>query len=96
MNRQAVHKYPLIPGALNALHLPLGFRPVHVAEQHDQLVLWALVDPTVPLQSEQVLVVGTGQELNPGPWRHIGTAVCQSGLVWHVFIQGVEPIGFRG
>jgi hypothetical protein len=68
------------------LRVPRVHRFIHVAEQHEKLCLWAVVDNNTELVDVEVMIVGTGfEQMSDKPARHIGTALMSDGLVWHVF-----------
>jgi hypothetical protein len=65
--------------------MPRGARVLHVGEQYGRLYLWALVDPTQPLQRRQFVVRGTGGDV-PDGLTYLGTAFFGHGaIVLHVF-----------
>lgn len=82
---KTVWKYPIPVMDLPTIRLPIGAQILTVAAQHDNLYLWALVDPEAQTGEVQLRVLGTGHQCtNPG--RYIGTAHMMDGLlVWHVF-----------
>lgn len=89
MSNTTVFKYVLEPG-VSAITIPEGAEILTVQVQREQLVLWALVDPTAPTEIREFRVMGTGHEIGPeiGPDRHtyVGTAQLMGGaLVMHVF-----------
>jgi hypothetical protein len=60
---------------------------LHLAIQHDDVHVWAAVDPARPEVAARFRLVGTGSPVDPS-W-HLGT-VLDSGYVWHIFSE--KPI----
>lgn len=83
---EAVWKYTL-SGAVNEIGLPSGASVLTVAAQHNEICLWARVNPraeTVTLRTFRV--VGTGHEELTGGETYLGSAFVNDGLyVFHVF-----------
>lgn len=81
-------KYELEITDRQRLRVPLGTKPVAVAEQNGKLCLWAQVNDdhykTGNLETLFVYVVGTGNPL-PSPLPpYVGTVVMDP-FVWHVY-----------
>ena len=66
--------------------MPRGASLLDGQFQGDSLVLWALVDPTAPEVTRDVLVAGTGHEV-PSSLTYV-TTIQQSIFVWHIFDCG--------
>ena len=81
-SKRQIWKFPVDLGP-NALRMPRGARPVSLGAQGDQLVCWAEVDPNAAPEYHQVLVVGTGQTLEPS-WQYVGTVQADP-WVWHLY-----------
>jgi hypothetical protein len=85
---QTIYKYALSLGDFQTLQLCEGARPLHVAEQHGHLCLWAVVDTNLAPASYLIRIAGTGHAL-PGDlesWKYIGTVHTLGGaFVWHVW-----------
>lgn len=69
--------------------MPSGAELLSVQVQHEQPMLWALVDPRAERVSRKFALVGTGHE-HMGPWgRYVGTFQLRGGaLVFHLFDHG--------
>lgn len=71
------------------VNMPDGADILDVQYQHDQLTVWALVDPTRPTRERILHIAGNGHPVDAG-LRYIAT-VQQPGRgedgarVWHVF-----------
>lgn len=88
---RTIYKYtiPFIPSGV-VIWMPKGAEVMHVAFQRDEddIKLWAAVDTDAKLEERRVRIVGTGQELPEGAWRHVGTVVTSGGdYVWHVLVD---------
>ncbi len=81
-----IHKFPIFLGT-QLLMLPQGSNVLAVGSQGPQLVLWALANPSAPLEQIKVTVVWTGQPVREDAGRFIGTVATDDGLVWHVFVS---------
>ena len=81
-----VYKYALDLMGDQPVAMPRGARVLHVDVQGDQVCLWALVDPTAPVESRHFSVVPTGARLLRSDATYIGTVLLDGGaLVLHVF-----------
>lgn len=80
----AIWKFPLSPLRANVIQAPGVFRPIAAQMQDDQLTLWAIVQPGLPLYPRHIHVVGTGHHFDAQDLLHIDT-VQDGGMVWHVF-----------
>lgn len=68
------------------VRMPEGAEVLHVAEQHGQVCLWALVDPAAMPMDRRFVIVGTGHPLPEHRGRFIGTVLLAGGgLVFHVW-----------
>lgn len=77
-----------------ACFLPPGAVPLHAAEQHGKLCLWAIVEPNGESVPIRIRIVGTGHPFNDSEkWSHLSTVLMAEGMfVWHVFIpKAVTP-----
>jgi hypothetical protein len=87
MARQ-IFKYPLSVAGSQTCQLPRGAELLSVQQQHGELQLWAMVDGARGVESVEILVYGTGQELPDDLTRadYVGTVQMLGGIfVWHVF-----------
>lgn len=79
-----VHKYLMpMPGAVQIMALPAGWKVARVDWQGLGLYLWATVETDADLQRWGFTTVGTGDAVPPDA-VHCGT-VMDANLVWHVF-----------
>ncbi|MGJ8680497.1 DUF7352 domain-containing protein [Paraglaciecola sp.] len=83
MNK-VIWKYTLTPAIL--IEIPKGAEILSVAEQNNEICLWALVDPNAELEAREFHVFGTGHNITIKGFDFIGTALLENGsLVFHVF-----------
>lgn len=84
-----IYKYPLQFATEQTIRLPANAKIISVANQDEQLVLYAIIDTEEKYNIERdIFVFGTGHELGGevNALRFIGTALFHSGaLVFHVF-----------
>jgi hypothetical protein len=84
---RTVYKYFLNPD-ITVLALPYGAEVLSVHEQHEQVCLWALVDPD-PINGtvdRKFKTVGTGHDITETNLQFIGSVHLIGGaLVFHVF-----------
>jgi hypothetical protein len=82
-----VYKYLIGPGA-SGFQMPRGAKPLAVQMQGNEPMLWALVDPTAPLNWCEVYCYGTGHDIPDDPGEYVGTFQMAGGsLVWHAFAR---------
>jgi hypothetical protein len=99
--RTTVWKYTLNPTPSSQRHylnMAQGAVPLFVGVQGDDLILWALVNPSAPKVNRHYFVLGTGHRVEEnGPndldeMGYVGTSVMHDpgagDLVWHVFVGG--------
>jgi len=84
---KTVYKYTLDLVDLQVIQLPYDSTILSVAEQFDQIVLYALVDPAETLVAEHTIrIAGTGHTIKQPHVHFIGSIVLEAGhLVFHVF-----------
>lgn len=89
---KVVYKYPLALTDHQVVRLPLKSTVLSVQEQNGSLVIWAVVDQSIPQTDYEFRIVGTG---NPFPndmlrgYQFLGTVQeSRRPLVWHVFGKG--------
>ena len=86
MEDLVIWKYPLRLGFTQTLSLPEDAQLLSVGEQEGTLYLWALVDPSEPLEHLKFAVYATGEAISEGdPMKHLGTVQLKDGLVFHAF-----------
>jgi hypothetical protein len=78
-----VFKYTLAPGVTD-LRVPVYAEPIHVAFQGDNLRIW-MCENLGELETRHFRTVATGEDFDGVPRNHIGSAVTDDGLVFHVF-----------
>lgn len=85
-----IFKYPIDIDDTITVRMHKDARILHVDTQDGEPMLWAMIDPEMPLVDRVLYIRGTGHEL--GEARHanyIGTFQMAGGrLVWHVFDSG--------
>lgn len=85
-----IYKYNLgLNFGMQARGIPKHARFLSVGLQGDNIVLWALVDKTLPQEPVMVLMAPTGQDWSDTSMAYtefIGT-VQVGGIVYHVFIK---------
>jgi hypothetical protein len=86
---KAIWKYTLETTDKQEIKIPIDFVPLSVQSQHDQPVLWCLVDPDNKMESVTINTISTGmlfQEIgNLGEF--IGTCQLFDGIfVGHIFV----------
>lgn len=86
-----VWKFTLAMEEKQGVSMPQGAKILHLAEQHGELCLWALVDPDAAQEVREFVIAGTGHT-SPTD-GHVGTALMKGGeYVWHLFeVTQMEP-----
>jgi len=88
---QTIWKYPLQLTDVQLIEMPVGADILSVANQHNELCLWARVNPLadVAKRNRMIAIVGTGKPApDPDSAEFIGTVLTHGGdLVWHVFAK---------
>lgn len=88
---KAVYKYTLHPAGRFTIDVPVDARFLHVAVQHGRIQLWALVDPSAPVERRSIAVVHTGSIVIPPGAGYLGTVITDGGnYVRHVFDLGAS------
>jgi hypothetical protein len=92
LDRPVIYKYP-VPfhiGHAIPLELSRGAKILSVQIQGDTLCLWAMVDPSLPTETETIRIIPTGEPIDPTLAVMIDhLATIQIGpYVWHVFKGG--------
>ena len=88
---KTVWKFTIDPsqtvGDTFTLDIPVAAQILTVQIQHSEIVLWALVDPTIQTERRKFRVVGTGYNIKYGaPMNYIGTVQLYGGdIVLHIF-----------
>lgn len=92
MNKASVWKYPLgnwETGMFSA-EMPRGAEVLSLQWQHDELCMWALVNPDAMVEQRHFIIVGTGHEVTGddsiSSSSFVGTFQYLGGdLIFHVF-----------
>lgn len=80
-----IYKFTLKPGA-HDYEMSDGAELLHVANQHENVCLWAMVDNTKPISKRRIGVVPTGIDFDAENSKYVGTVSLQGGnLIFHVF-----------
>jgi hypothetical protein len=89
---KTIWKYDVQPDEF-ALEMPRGTHVIGVQVQHGKPRMWALVDPSEPVETRRFLTAGTGHELDRAEeLRHAGTfQMCGGDLVLHLFERVEDP-----
>jgi len=83
-----IFKYPLEITDHSELLLPAGAKILSVIEQDENIVLYAMVDPTMEYnKSRKIRIVGTGHEIDDlMGFTFLGTVSLIGGkLIFHIF-----------
>lgn len=80
---QVIWKFTLLP-TNKTVQMPRGARVLSVGVQGDDIVLWAIVEPTNKTESRFFHVIPTGSPMVIYDTKFIGT-VQMGPLVFHVF-----------
>jgi hypothetical protein len=66
--------------------MPRGAKILAAQSQRENIVIWAMIDPSAEHERRRFTVYGTGGLLPDDPGVYIGTAQQADGaLVWHLF-----------
>lgn len=90
MSRRTIWKYSILPN-MNTINVPSGAKPLSVAFQGQELMVWLLVDPDASKVDRTFAIYGTGHIIPEG--REIGVFLGTTvhptfGYVIHVFDLG--------
>jgi hypothetical protein len=84
MSNRTIWKYTLPLQDVVTLTMPVGAEVLSVGLQDGNITLWAMVHSTAPRMDRVFYVYGTGNPINGGEGRFIGT-VQMNYFVWHIF-----------
>lgn len=87
-NLLRIFKYPLIiEGGEQAVSMPAHAKILKVGNQHDEVMIWALVDDSEFHEPRYFELLPTGASFKEHPMSiYLDTVVTHGGgLVWHVF-----------
>lgn len=82
-----IYKYPLVFTEVQEIEMPKGAQVIHVGVQAGVICVWAIVDPTRPVERRSFAILPTGRpDFNPKIVQHLGSVIMAGdALVWHVF-----------
>lgn len=85
-----VYKYAIPIDDHFTINLPQGAQLLSVQAQHDTPCIWALVDPSAPIEARSFRLAGTGHPIHDneleGTFKHVGSFQMRGGtLVFHLF-----------
>jgi hypothetical protein len=66
--------------------MPKGAKIISTLNQYNTICLWAEVesDPSHPVETKKIDVVGTGKKLEDSPRRFLGSVILGQ-FVWHIY-----------
>lgn len=82
-----IYKYQIGLNRRPGISMPRGAKILHLALQHDEPHIWAMVDPAADHEERQFAVWGTGHEIDTAGLTYVGTWQ-KDGFVWHLFERG--------
>lgn len=88
---RAVHKFQLALTDEQRVEMPQYARPLKVDIQGLNIVLWAEVTPSFPMEERVVIIKGTGHDLPDAAdaTSYVGSVMDRQ-FVWHVFMKPQE------
>lgn len=81
---KTIWKFPLELKGLQNISIPEGAEILSCSVQNSGIYMWALVDPSLPLQRREIEMIGTGNEVTEEERKYIST-IKDGPRVWHVF-----------
>lgn len=88
MEHRKLWKYGMRPG-MNEVSMPADAELLTVASQHNEPVIWALVEPRNRQVIHKIELVPTGMAPDDGFRMYIGTVLLDNDtIVFHVFDHG--------
>lgn len=79
-----IDRYPLAVTSRQTIMPPVGAMLLSLHREGAQLYLWALVNPTAPIASRTILLVGLGDDVATAA-DYIGSVAEEERVVWHAF-----------
>ncbi len=73
--------------------MPVGAEILDIQSQHDDMCIWAVVEPNKERETRGFFVVGTGHPLPPDAGDYLSSVQHRIGntiLVWHIFEEIVK------
>lgn len=92
---KTIYKYRISLAAdFQTIDVHDGAQFLHVAEQHGEICLWAIVDSEADMVSRRIRVIGTGLSAEDVKFeQHIGSVLVLNGTyVFHIFDVGNTPL----
>lgn len=86
-----VYKYVLSPTTKQTIEMAAGAEVLSVGVQGNDIVIWAKVYSRSPLVDREVLIYGTGHDMDEHSNAHhkfVGTVSLHGHLWFHVFVGG--------
>jgi len=81
-----IYKYPLsLYLQTQEVNLPKYHKILDIQKQDNEIVMWALVDPSLPTETITISIIGTGWTLSDD-YEYLKT-VQDGAYVWHFFVQ---------
>lgn len=88
---KVIWKFPLSMTDWQDIMVPRGAKIISAGQQHDQLVVWAIVDDEYADEKEAraIYINGTGHPMDgiPAAATFIGTVETHGHWVWHIFAE---------
>ncbi len=78
-----IWKYPIVVGR-SVLSMPIGAKILKIAEQGNEIMLWAVVDSEAEMEARFFQVYGTGHPLPDNCGEYMDSVMIDV-FVWHVF-----------
>lgn len=83
-----IWKFPLKITGVQAVEMPKGAKILTVQMQHDEMCIWAIVNPDVEKQKRLFRVIGTGHPIESKgieALEYIGSVQQSDLFVWHLY-----------
>ena len=82
----AIWKFPIELRGLQYVEMPVGAKILYVAQQYDQVCLWAKINTNALKERRTIHVAGTGHSIPDCGMNYIGSVMMDGGaMVFHVF-----------
>ena len=82
---RVIYKYPLSIRNTQIIEMPKDAEILGLKLQHGNPVIYAIVDPDNPVEEKNIVMKGTGFQINT-PLKYIGTILVDfDTFVWHFF-----------
>ena len=97
---RSIYKYDIVEAKDGIIEGPIT-KLLHVGVQHNSIKVWAEIDTNAPIRKFQILLIGTGWNLDTGradkqcvldTHTYMGTVMLANGnLVFHVYGTEIVP-----